>query len=185
MKNDTVRELSVGQALEIQDACRRQEVSLSEIKMLTSGNNLRRSIDWLNGIVPVLNPFNPTTFIGKGWEVVGGRKLLHEGFDPAKLRVVSTPLKKGESSITGDEAKERLIDQSLAGVEAFWRCWNDRDNLPKELRGKIILFDGDELRDPGGDRYSLCLDWVGGRWGWDCYWLDDVRGAGCVSALAS
>lgn len=129
--------------------------------------------------------FKPAIFIGKGWEVIGERKPLPEGFDPAKLKVVATPLKKNESSITGDEAKKRLADQPLAGVEAFWQCWNNRDNLPKELRDKIILFDGDELRRPDGNRGSLYLDWHGRRWNWSYGWLDDNRDAYYVSALAS
>ena len=129
--------------------------------------------------------FDPAAFSGKGWEVVGERKALPEGFEPTKLTVIATPLKKGESHITGDEAKNRFAGESLAGVEAFWRCWNDRDNLPTELRGKIILFDGDELRDPRGDRYALYLNWLGGQWDWNCFWLGSYRGAGYVSALAS
>lgn len=129
--------------------------------------------------------FNPATFIDKGWEVAGERKAVPDGFDPVKLKVVATPLKQGESYITGLEAKTRLVGQPLAGVEAFWRCWNDRDNLPKELRSKIILFDGDELRHPHGHRSSLYLHWLGGEWHWHYYWLDYDRHARCVSALAS
>lgn len=129
--------------------------------------------------------FNPVTFIGKGWEVVGERKALTDGFNPAQLNVVPTPLKKGESYITGDEAKKRLAGQPLAGVEAFWQCWNARDSLPKTLLGKIIFFDGDELRNPRGDRYSLYLHWRGGRWDWGHDWLVHHRNAHCVSALAS
>lgn len=50
MSSDTVRTLSCGQGVEIQDACRRQNVTLAELKLLTSGDNLRRSIDFLNGV---------------------------------------------------------------------------------------------------------------------------------------
>lgn len=132
-----------------------------------------------------LDLFNPTTFIGKGWEVVGERKPLHEGFDPSKLKVVATPLKEGESSITGDEAKKRLTDHPLAGVEVFWQCWNNRDLLPKELRDKIIFFDGDELRNPDDNRCSLCLHWSIHRWRWFHRWQGFNRCADYVSALAS
>ncbi len=129
--------------------------------------------------------FNPAAFIGEGWEIVGERKTLPHGFNPAQLRVVATPLRNGESYIIGSEAQKRLAGEPLAGVEAFWRCWNARDTLPTELRGKIILFDGDELRGPGGDRYSLYLYWSDGGWRWGYYWLDRGRNAYCVSALAS
>ncbi len=132
-----------------------------------------------------LGIFNPVTFIGKEWEIIGERKALPERFNPAQLKVVATPLKKGESYITGNETKKRLAGQPLAGVEAFWQCWNARGTLPAELRGKIILFDGDELRDPRGDRCSLYLNWYGGRWRWYYYWLGGDRYARCVSALAS
>lgn len=129
--------------------------------------------------------FDPVAFIGKGWEIIGERKALAEGFNPSLLKVVATPLKKGESYITGDETKKRLAAEPLAGVEAFWRCWNSLDNLSTELRGKIILFDGDELRDPDGSRYSLDLSWGSGRWGWSRGWQGDDRSADYVSALAS
>lgn len=129
--------------------------------------------------------FDPVTFIGKGWEIIGERKVLAEGFNPSLLKVVATPLKKGESYITGEETKKRLAAEPLAGVEAFWRCWNSLDNLSTELRGKIILFDGDELRNPRGGRYSLDLFWGGGGWYWNCHWQGNRRSAYYVSALAS
>ncbi len=129
--------------------------------------------------------FDPATFIGKGWKIIGDRKALSKSFDPRKLRVVPTPLKKGESYISGDEAKKRLAGEPLAGVEAFWKCWNDRDNLPVELRGKIILFDGDELRSPLDGRCSLSLSWDGEMWRWGYGWLGNDRDGGFVYALAS
>jgi hypothetical protein len=184
MSNDTVRTLSVGQGVEIQDACRRQGVTLAELKMLTSGDNLRRSIDFLNGISSAAGAFDSVNFIGKGWSIVGERKKLPEGWSPKQLVGISA-LKSAEDYIDGHEWKKRLVDKPLLGVEAFWLCWNNLDQIHEELKSKVIFFDGDVLRDSDGNRCSLCLSWYGKRWDWDCGWLGDDRSDRCVSAVVA
>lgn len=130
-----------------------------------------------------IGTFNPETFIEKGWTIVGKRKVLPDGWNPALLKGVSA-LKDGEQYITGDEAKKRLAGENLLGVEAFSNCWDDRNSIPAELRGKLIFFDGDDLRSPGGYRYSLFLHWDGDGWLWDFNWRDDGRDSDYVSACA-
>ncbi|NBV76639.1 hypothetical protein EBR66_00515 [bacterium] len=127
--------------------------------------------------------FNPATFIGKNWDIIGEHKSLPEGWNPSLLKTVC-PLKKCESYLNGNEWKKRLEGTSLLGVEAFWLCWNNQEQIPAELKDKIIFFDGDELRGPDDDRYSLCLNWHGGRWDWSFDWLGDSRNASYVSACA-
>ena len=111
-------------------------------RSLTS-HHLQALLEHRNPFEPrSLSSFDPVALIGEECEVVGDRKALPESFDPSRLKVKSTPLATYESCITGDQAKKRLAGLPLAGVEVFWRCWNKRDNLPVELRGKIIHFDG-------------------------------------------
>ena len=150
-----------------------------------TGAHLQALLDHRNPFEPKSpDSFDPVTVINDGWKVVGERKLLPAGFDPSRLKVVPTPLKQGEIGITGDETKKRLADQPLGGVEAYWRCWNDRDNLPSDLRDNIIYFDGDELRSTSGNHCSLYLYWGCSGWSWDYNLLCSVRHSKCVSALS-
>lgn len=188
MSNDTVRTLSCGQGVEIQDACRRQNVTLAELKLLTSGNNLRRSIDFLNGIeekVGGSSPFDPAAFIGKGWEIIENRESLPENWDPSKTTLESS-LKPGEQYVTGEEAIKRLANKPLLGAQAFHFYWNNKHLIPSEWKGKYVFFDATVLQGPHGHRYSLCLCWDDGDWYWRYHWLGDDRRADDVSAsLAS
>ncbi len=51
MHNDTF-EMSTGQAHEFAMACGRNGLTRTDIKLLSTGNNLRRSLDFLNGLAP-------------------------------------------------------------------------------------------------------------------------------------
>ena len=48
------------------------------------------------------------------------------------------------------DVRDYVTDKNLLGVEAFWLCWNNQDQIFEELKSKSILFDGDVLRDPSG-----------------------------------
>lgn len=153
-----------------------------------------------SALVAVANRIRPATadlsvsafepaFIGEGWEVKNPNPLP-ANWSPRDLKWAATPLCPGETSITGAENKKRLADAGvhLRGIEAFWRCWQNRHLIPEELKDKIIFFDGegDEmLRRPSGRRYSLCLYWRGGGWRWSYGWLGFGRRARYVSACAS
>ena len=131
--------------------------------------------------------FDPT-FVGGRWEVRNPNRLPSPHWGPADLRWVPILLRSGEVRITGEENKNRLAGKTLLGVEAFWRCWQNRHLIPEELKDKIIFFDGDEeevLLSPSGAPYSLYLYWIGDEWRWYCRWLGRGRNADCVSACAS
>lgn len=163
--------------------------------MLTA---LRKSV--AAGLVSVAKRIEPATadlapfafdpaFVGNGWEVRNPNSLPSD-WSPRDLKWVATPLHSGETSITGAENKTRLADAGihLRGVEAFSRCWKNRRLIPEELKDKLVFFDGDGeevLLSPRGFPFSLYLCWYGDEWFWNYRWLDDGRGARCVSASAS
>ena len=150
-----------------------------------NGEHLQAFIEHRNPFESrAIGSFDPATFVGKGWSIVGERKVLHEAWNPKQLVGISA-LMPSENYIDGNKWKKRLADNPLLGVEAFWACWNNQDQIPEELKSKIILFDGDVLQGPGGFRCSLCLGWDGDRWDWNSYWLDSSRGSGDVSATAN
>lgn len=101
--------------------------------------------------------FDPDTFVGPDYKVVGERKKLPKDWTPAKLRGIC-PVQKDESHIKGDEWRRRLIGKNLLGVEAFCLCWNNLHLIPEELNGLGILFEGDVLQGQDGRLYCLALD---------------------------
>jgi hypothetical protein len=131
----------------------------------------------------VASTFDLAAFMSPGWEMVGNRKPI-PAWNPAMLKGVSA-LNNGEEIISGYESKNRLKDESLLGVEAFWLCWNNTDQIPSELKGKMILFDGEELRSPSGHPCSLYLMWDKGGWGCGEVPLSFVRDSRHLSACGS
>ncbi len=133
------------------------------------------------------SPFDPETFIGKGW------KLLAEEQDTMSAVVGELDLAKcdfakcligNETRITGEVKLARLRDSKVVryGAAVFMGLWVDYQAHKKESvlekiyqsKGITYLdFFGDVLLDPDGGRYVLCLcRFDGGVWSWRYLWLD-------------
>lgn len=130
-------------------------------------------------------PFNPVTFIGKGWKMEEQDKralsVTEIDFDKVSFE---TCLKTGESGITGEEklkrhtkAKHVLADAKIGqtlyeeeGQKTLEYFFEEKAITWLELQGTI-------LRSPGGRRYALYLYRSDGRWDWSYYWLDLDRHA--------
>ncbi len=125
-------------------------------------------------------PFNPATFIGKGWTIderVGQRS--GSNLDAGKI-VRKDYLKKGEPSINGEERCRRIkanpADIQLDG-EDFLALYEEKGQ--KTLRWLYdtqgitwLSFWGIILRNPNGVRGVLCLcRRDDGSWDWDYHWL--------------
>ena len=128
--------------------------------------------------------FNPAAFIGKDWTVAEDREGLPETWDPMQTILIS-PLRKGESSVTGEKTIERLKGDKPLGVRAFLYFWNHQNEIPEEWKEKLVFFDATVLRRPSGYRFTLYLCWSGDRWRWRYGWLADGRLASALSACAS
>ena len=137
-------------------------------------------------------PFNPSTFIGEGWSIEeeDERSLALTEVDLNEIRF-ETMLKRGETSITGEEKLKRLKTSGNIRLDAkiFYTLWENKNLIPESWKEKVngsirfIYFDGTVLCSPRGSRYVLCLCWVGGGWHWRCNWLGLGWGAYDTSAV--
>jgi len=140
--------------------------------------------------------FSPTEFLGKGWTVdeqdEHSLELSEVDFSEAKFEHC---LKKGESSIIGEEKLKRLKEgrQIRLGATVFLGLLTDyqlnKENsvlewIRRTYKITYLDFFGTVLRVPDGGRCVLCLDFGGGGWGWRCYWLDSDWGDDSLSAVS-
>lgn len=154
--------------------------------------------------------FDPTSFIGKGWatwkgsadgdglsgeEDIDSRSLALTEIELAKF-IFETCLKKGETSISGEEKLRHLKEEKpeiirFAG-NVFLGLWLDyqanKENSVLEWFHRnfgitFMDFPGQVLRYPDGDRSILFLyRHDDGEWHWDYLWLAYPWFAGGPSA---
>jgi len=214
--------MTVRQAAELDHAFERNGWTSADVKKLSAGDTLFSVLQVIRGEAEIkevvrkksappaipaplaidrTTPFNPETFIGRGWKIWRGpkngdgligeeeqdkRSLALTQFDPTKITKANfqTGLKAGEVVITGEVKLARvmlgMIQADAKIAEALYK-----EDGQKTLR---YLFDilgvtwleflGTILRAPDGCRYVLYLyrdD--SGEWDWVCDWLGGVRGA--------
>jgi hypothetical protein len=131
--------------------------------------------------------FNLETFIGKGWWFAGVPTPAKIGnIEEMKGVVLHTSLRDRETSITGEETLRRLASEGKValGAEDFYFFWTNQEVIPQEWKKALaVFFDGDILVSPSGIYYTLCLFWIGERWGWNLYCLGNDRDARSHSAI--
>ena len=138
-------------------------------------------------------PFDLVAFMGKDWSIWKGpkdgdglsgeeeqdnRSLALTEIDLNKVSF-KTMLENDEKSVLGEEKLKRLIASGKIrpDAKAFQTLWENKHLVPESWKKKTngnttyIFLDGTILRNPGGDRYVLCLCWDDGRWYWDYRWL--------------
>ncbi len=139
----------------------------------------------------LLPQFNPATFIGEGWRIeedgvpIGIAEITSVGVR------LETMLETDEEYITGEQWLVRLKEANAVrlGAAEFWYLWNNQGQISaawkKKTKGNTtyVFFDGTVLRDPHGDRCTLCLYWDGSEWRWGVGWLGIDRSAGSPSAV--
>lgn len=86
-------------------------------------------------------------------------------------------LKSGESYINGKEMRRRAVELNAnrGQRDAEWLLEN-QGGIPRELRGKFLVFPGTVWFTSDGIHYVPCLDWRGDKWCWGFYWLGSVWG---------
>ena len=150
-------------------------------------------------------PFNPAKFIGNEWTIWKGsadddgltgaeeqdeHSLALTEVDISQIRL-ETCLKSDEPYLSGEENLLRLKSTGHIRLDAkvFQTFWENQHLIPELWKEKIsgyttyIFFDGTILRIPDACRYALCFYWCGGRWRWDCHWLDGHRYVSGPSAV--
>lgn len=141
--------------------------------------------------------FDPVSFIGAEWAPWRGaadgkglegdidqddRSLAIKEIDWVKVDFKNF-LKTDEPSITGEEKLKRQKEAGHVrfGGNVFLSLWQDYQKKKKDsvlewlhrTHGITFLdFFGLILRNPSGDRCVLYLYRVGGRWVWNCHYLE-------------
>lgn len=134
-------------------------------------------------------PFNPETFIGKGWKIESDTPTP-KGFNLSKVTLKSY-LTPGESYVTGNETLTRIGNDMPLNASVLQYLYEHQEEIPEKWKEKTngfityICFDGTVLVRPGGDRCSLYLCWREGQWRWDSYWLGFGRYADDPSAVVA
>lgn len=134
-------------------------------------------------------PFNPETFIGKGWKIESDTPTP-EGFNLSKVTLKSY-FTTGESYATGNETLECIGNDMPLNASVLQYLYEHQEEIPEKWKEKTngfityIYFDGTVLVRPDGGRYSLYLYWREGQWHWRYDWLDDVRSADDPSAVVA
>ena len=156
-------------------------------------------------IVDRTKPFNPATFVGRGWTIWRGPKdgnglTGEEAQDTVSLKLTEIDfakvlftacLKDGEATVTGEE---KIIRHGVAGhtrldAKIGQSLFEEKGQATLEWLYKtfgITWFElpGTVLRGSVGDRYFLCLYRDNdGRWYWLYYWLGSNRSARDPSAV--
>jgi hypothetical protein len=136
--------------------------------------------------------FDPAEFIGKGWtiEEEDERSLELTELDITNVRFEHM-LVEGETWVKGETKLERLKSAGNIRLDAkiFQTLWENQHLIPERWKEKtngnttFVCFDGTVLRDPGGYRYILYLDWYGGGWCWNDRWLVSKWDANGPSAV--
>lgn len=178
--NDDAFELSTGQAHEFAMACRRNELTRADVKLLSTGDNLRRSIDFLRGnqeqprrfgSVSGLSHADIYTFVGKGWHMKEVPEALPEKWDPA--RVTLEPACPPPGTYEYDyrhKILQRLAHRKFLGITALKFYWDNQHLIPEEWKEltdghvTLIFFDGTVLHSMHGSQATWYLHWRNGRW---------------------
>ena len=137
-------------------------------------------------------PFNPSTFIRVGWSIEeeDERSLAFSEVDLNEIRF-ETMLRKGETSITGEEKLKRLKASGNIRLDAkiFQTLWENKNLIPESWKEKVggniqfIYFDGTVFWSPDSYSYVLFLYWDDGKWFWNYRWLYSDRCAYDLSTV--
>ena len=135
-------------------------------------------------------PFNPVSFIGRGWSVVeqDNASLMLSEIDLDKVKL-ETMLKDGEGCVTGEDKLKRLKDEKFIRLDAkvLQTLWENKNLIPEswsQITDSVhyVFFDGTVLKDLDGDRFVPCLVWQNGEWDRSYgqlyfYWMEDSPSA--------
>ena len=116
---------------------------------------------------------------GYNWTIEYTNEL--KSFDPKKLQLHLEPEQK-DTYIKGEVLAERMKDKGLSANVLDYLLEHPK-LIPEEWKNKYIYFWGTVYRSSVGNLFVRFLDWFGGRWDWNCRWLDDGWGSGGPAAV--
>lgn len=125
------------------------------------------------------------------WKVEEHKKGGKLEFDPSKVELYLSSGQRGEKTIEGHKLRKELegkqvmnacvLDHLLANTNLIPENWKQ----DKQVRTNFIYFWGTVYRDSVHNLYVRFLYFNGGKWSWDCYWLDCQWGAQDPAAVSA
>ncbi len=144
-------------------------------------------------------PFNPATFIGKGWSIwrgsangdgLGGKEQqCKESLALTEVNIATITLeicRNGDGTpILGEEFLHQLKRDTslLLDANVGRTLYENPDRIPESWKRELVFFMGTELRDPRGNRCVLCLCWDWTGWRWRYRWLGNDSYSGSSAAV--
>lgn len=193
MSNDTF-EMSTGQAHEFAMACGRNSITRAEVKLLSTGNNLRRSLDFLNGATPAETRLTDSFTVTVDHDLSLARMIKAGAYD-----WVNDDITEKRFPVKGEGSVERTLtlhhyartmdsdavvkDLDFIGKEAvpIEDLLAFGAQFPDEQRKYPIIALGSSARvhggrrvpylDGGGTKRYLYLHWCDSGWLEDCRFL--------------
>ena len=110
-------------------------------------------------------------FCPEGFEVVEHNKGGVLRWNSSKVGFYLSPRQQEGKWLKGTELREELKDQPTLNANLLDYLLVHPNLIPEEWKGKYIFFWGTTYRGPYGFLFVRYLEWNGGQWFWDFYWL--------------
>lgn len=184
-------DMSVGQAHEFALASERNGFTASDVKKMCEGDTLAKLLLAIKGLTQVviskhLIDTDANPFVPDGWKVESHRKGGQIEWNPERITLYLSKHQKGGKCIGGHDLRKELENQPVMNANVLDYLLAHPDLIPKSWKGKAVFFWGTIYRSADGSLCVRCLDWNGGRWGWDYNWLGgDWGDDGPAAVLAS
>jgi hypothetical protein len=175
------KEVSVSQAFEL---CNRiGRFAGSEARAETVMRRLLGSDDAMLALIRVVTDeeravdLDADPVCPEGWQVAEHRKGGRLEWSPDKARLFLAEGQRGEG-VVGRDLRTAVAGENPFNANLLDWLLAHPEEIPDSWKGKAVFFWGTVYRDRDGNLCVRYLYWVGGRWYWDYYWLDDRWNAG-------
>ncbi|MEK7139633.1 MAG: hypothetical protein AAB817_02950 [Patescibacteria group bacterium] len=106
-------------------------------------------------------------------------------FDLKRIALYFDPAQQNGGVIGGHQLRQKLANQPVFNANLLDWLLAHPHFIPEEWKGQRVFFWGTIYRDGDDDRCVRCLVWSGGRWDWDCGWLDGDFDDDCPAAVSA
>ena len=128
----------------------------------------------------------PKEWRDSGWRVEWHRNMGRQIWTPDAILLHLAEEQKDGRMIRGDKLRKILEAEPVLTDNWLDFLLANPEFIPESRKGKAVFFWGTGYRDPDGNLCVRYLCFGGGRWHWDCGWLDGDWGQmGPALVLAS
>lgn len=181
MDNELI--LDVGQANEIQLACRRAGFTNGDIKRLCEGDVLAQLLPVIRGhaevtqVTHVIDCDAAPLIPYDGWKVEEHKQGGQFTWDPSKLTIYLSDNQRGDQCIEGNKLRKELADRPVLNANVLDYLIRHPHLVPDEWKideqanTRYIYFWGTIYGDSDGRLCVRSLYFGSGRWSWGGYSL--------------